>query len=270
MQRTHAGRASRVVRQPAAGRPVGEDAVRGMRPPHAEQLGQHGLVRLDESLLVALVSAALLGGQERRAGHGRRGAGLEGGLDVRRGRRSHRRRSPGPASRPRGAPASRVSRADTVPRVCPPASTPWAMTASAPAATAATASSALPTVWIHVFGVRRFGDASQCVTTTSASLATSQCARRASGTIRFTASGFDVWARTAAISARSASGGRIPMVPSPPASETATASALRRQAATHPGLQDGSFDAEPGQQVGHAATPDRRQNPRRARGPPRS
>ena len=66
----------------------------------------------------------------------------------------------------------------------------------------------------------------QNVTTTSAACAAVKCAARAKGRRTFTATGAEVRARTAAISRDSTAGGWIPIVPRPPASLTAAASAL--------------------------------------------
>ena len=140
-----------------------------------------------------------------------------------------------------------------MPRTWPPDSTPWAITASAPASTAARASLTEPTVWIHGFAVRRRGRAAQWVTTTSASAAASQCPRRASGTIRFTASGLPVSLRAAAISPRSVS-----RVEDPDRAERSgvgdrRGELVRREAAAHPGLDDGDVDAEGLERVRHYA-----------------
>ena len=61
----------------------------------------------------------------------------------------------------RAAPPGRARAAPgrLVPRTCPPASTPWTITASAPAAWAARASATEPHWWIQVPAVRRFGAA---------------------------------------------------------------------------------------------------------------
>ena len=74
-----------------------------------------------------------------------------------------------------------------------------------------------------MFEVRRLG-LPQKVTSTWASEATSKWVRRANGSSRLTAIGWAVSPRAASSSVRRSSGGRIPMVPRPPASETAAAS----------------------------------------------
>src|SRR5438067_3289041 len=75
-----------------------------------------------------------------------------------------------------------------------------------------------------MFGVWRRGRRCQWVTTTSALAACSQWAARAKGASRFTATGLPVSARAEASSSHRRWGGSSPIVPSPPASETAAAS----------------------------------------------
>ena len=104
------------------------------------------------------------------------------------------------SGRQRGAhPLEQLEGRRVVPRTCPPASTPWTITASAPAAWAARASATEPHWWSQVPPVRRFG-LPQKVTTTSAAAAASNQSRRAKGSSRLTASGRPVSSRAAASS----------------------------------------------------------------------
>ncbi len=99
------------------------------------------------------------------------------------------------------------------------------MTASAPAAAAAFASSTEPHEWIQMPSLCRRG-LPQNVTTASADLAASQWARRANGSSRFTASGPASPAlRCASIPTRSRGGGTMPSCPIPPARPIAIVSA---------------------------------------------
>ena len=120
-------------------------------------------------------------------------------------------------------------------RLCPPASMPCATTASAPASTAATASAGEPT-WNHTrvpascsVSNHAGSGSSQKNVTTGTPAAAAMSSGPAKRGMMFTANGRSVTARTAAISASSSSGGiaLAPIVPRPPAADTAAASGAR-------------------------------------------
>ena len=227
MQPADPARAAVVVAQPALGGRVAHDAVR-RRPACAEQLGEHGVVRLEQPALVLGMGVALVREQEARADDDRLRAGRERRLDVgalghaarepdrearRRARRARGRATPAPASsRARGRRPRRPARSRRRPRRPRPPSPPPPTRTGAPRRRPSPAAAS-----------------PQNVTTASASRATSQCPRRANGSSRFTATGRALRSRWAASSARSIAGGMRPSCPRPPASAIATVSRARER-----------------------------------------
>ena len=130
-----------------------------------------------------------------------------------------------------------------VPRTWPPASTPWTITASAPAAWAARASATEPHWWIQVPPVRRFG-VPQKVTTTSAAAAASNQSRRAKGSSRLTAIGRPVSSRAARQLALDRVGAVDRDRPQPAGLGDRRGELVAAQPAAHPGLDDRGLDAE--------------------------
>ena len=130
-----------------------------------------------------------------------------------------------------------------MPRTWPPASTPWTIAASAPAAWAARASATEPHWWIQVPPVRRLG-VPQKVTTTSAAEAASNQSRRAKGSSRLTASGRPV-SFLAALSSRSIAAGAVDRDrPQPAGLGDRGGELVAAQPAAHAGLDDRGLDAD--------------------------
>jgi hypothetical protein len=176
------------------------------------------------------------------------------GLGERRRRRRCRRRGAA-GSRPaaRRVPAAAARARGWSPRTWLPASTPWTITPSAPAARAACASSTDPHWCSHGFSARLRG-LPQKVTITSACPAASQWLARAKLSRRFTAIGFAVARFAFASSLASAGAGMMPIVPRPPASDTAAASSLPATPPPSPACTMGSSTPRPLEQRGRHPT----------------
>ena len=142
MQAADPARAALVIAQPALGGHVAHDPVR-RRPACAEQLGEHGVVRLEQSALVLRVGVALV--QSRK-----RVPTTTASAPAASAASTSARSATPPASQigKLGARAARArssnSSAGVVPRTWPPASTPCTITPSAPASVAAFVSSTDP------------------------------------------------------------------------------------------------------------------------------
>ena len=195
-----------------AGQPAPKSSVRSVSRPSIE------------ARLVGGVSAALLAEQEAGAADDRLGARVEVGPDV--GGGGDRRRPRGPDSRRERRPGP--ARAAPGPESCRGRGRPPRRPARSPRRRrpprAATASSTDPPWWIQGFAVRRRG-VPQKVTTTSASEAASKWARageRQQQVHRQRPVGQPRVPRRSRPGAHRAP--RKPIVPSPPASETAAAS----------------------------------------------
>jgi hypothetical protein len=125
--------------QPAPRGRVRDDSVRRVRPAEPEQLGEHGLARLNAAQLVLRVRAALIAEQESPPHH-------RATAPASRTARTSSASTPAPSRGSCTAARTRSSSSSSgrCARTWPPASTPWTMSASAPACAAALASSTLP------------------------------------------------------------------------------------------------------------------------------
>ena len=169
---------SRRWRRPGAGagQPAPKSSVRIVASASSRRSLYSGWARLSSESRKRVPATA----PSAPASSARRDVGALGDPAGEQQRVARRAGPPGPA---RAAPGP-----GRVPRTWPPASTPWTMTASAPAAWADRASATEPHWWNQVPPVRRLG-LPQKVTTTSAAAAASNQSRRAKGSSRLTAIG---------------------------------------------------------------------------------